>query len=95
VFQVATGSIESAVHTLTSKLDVLMLSVMAKANKEQRWVTLRKQIICSVFVFQCLVITTTMYSYDRVAGASNWRKKAQQLKRNKATRCWTPCIPML
>jgi hypothetical protein len=36
--QVATGSIESAVHTLSGKLDVIMLTVMAKANKEQRCV---------------------------------------------------------
>ncbi len=36
LLQVATGSVESAVHTLSSKLDLLMLSFMAKANKDQR-----------------------------------------------------------
>ena len=34
--QVSTSSMESTVHTLSSKLDLLMLTVMAQANKDQR-----------------------------------------------------------
>jgi hypothetical protein len=41
---VSTGSVESAVHTLSSKLDLLMLTFMAKANKDQRSNLLRARL---------------------------------------------------
>lgn len=45
--QVATGSVESAVHTLSSKLDLLMLSFMAKANKDQRGKQMEEESLAS------------------------------------------------
>jgi hypothetical protein len=95
--QVATGSIESAVHTLSGKLDMIMLTVMAKANKEQRCVRVCASIVAIIHldlgaVFYACSLRKARYvtffsSHVSLAEASRWRKKVWQRNQNKPTRC--------
>ena len=79
--QVSTGSMESTVHTLSSKLDLLMLTVMAQANKDQRSARARAR------------ASKAFVTPPPGAGASDWRRRVRLLRPSKAMRCWMPCIP--
>ncbi len=68
-------------HTLTGKLDVLMLTVMAQANKAQRSGQLQGRVMS--------LLCDALF-----AEASRWRRRAWRQKLSRPTPCWTPFIRM-